>query len=91
MSYFPTPSSLNADTDDKGQLTVCMYDKLREKYDITIGKTYLIRDVKVYGAFPTYVIEDDRGNMKEISSILFLSLQRFREIQLEKLVDESSL
>lgn len=85
MSYFPIPSSLNADTEDKGQLTVCMYDRLREKYDITIGKTYLIRDVKVYGAFPTYVIEDDMGYIVEISSILFLSLQRYREIKLGEL------
>ncbi len=70
---------------DKGTLTVCMYCVLREKYNITVGKTYLIEDVKIYGAFPHYVIKDDNGSMKEISSILFLSLQRFREIKLEKL------
>ncbi len=76
---------MNYDHSDKGTLTVCMYNKLRENYNITVGKTYLIKDVKVYGAFPTYVIEDDKGNEKEISSILFLSLQRVREIKLEKL------
>lgn len=76
---------MNYDHSDKGTLTVCMYDTLRERHDITIGKTYLIKDVKVYGAFPTYVIEDDKGFEREISSILFLSLQRFRELKLEKL------
>lgn len=70
---------------DKGSLQVCKYDTLREKYDITVGKTYLVIDVKIYGAFPTYVIEDDKGSIKEISSILFISLQRLREVQLEKL------
>jgi len=71
---------------DKGTLTVCMYVAIgREKYNLTVGTTYLIKDVKVYGAFPTYVIEDDKGTDKEISSILFLSLQRVREIKLEKL------
>lgn len=58
---------------------------IREKYNITVGKTYLIKDVKVYGAFPTYVIEDDNDNVKEISSILFLSLHRFREMKLDTL------
>ncbi len=70
---------------DKGDLVVCMYKELREKYNITVGKTYLIKDVKVYGAFPTYVIEDDNDNVKEISSILFLSLHRFREMKLDTL------
>lgn len=70
---------------DKGDLVVCMYNELREKYDLTICRSYPIIDVKVYGAFPTYVIEDDKGNIKEISSILFLSLQRVRELKLESI------
>jgi hypothetical protein len=71
--------------EDKGTLQVCIYSKLRELYYITPGKTYLVIDVKNYGAFPTYVIEDDRGDIKEINSILFISLKRYREIKLEKL------
>lgn len=70
---------------DKGVVMVCRYNTLSEKYNITVGRTYIVEDVKVYGAFPTYVITDDRGDTKEISSILFLSLQRVREINLEKI------
>lgn len=76
---------MNYEHPDKGTLTVCMYDVFREDHKLTVGKTYLIKGVKIYGAFPTYIIEDDSGKTKEISSILFLSLQRVREIKLEKL------
>ncbi len=64
---------------------VCKYNKIRENYNITINKIYDVLEVKVYGAFPTYVIKDDVGNIKEINSILFLPLQRDREIKLEVL------
>ena len=64
---------------------VCIYNVLRDKYNLTIGKVYLVKDIKVYGAFDTYVIEDDNGNTQELSSLLFSSLQRSREIKLEKL------
>lgn len=70
---------------EKGHAVVCKYNELHSKYCLTIGKTYIVRDVKVYGAFPTYVIENDRGTTNEYSSILFLSLKRDREVKLEKL------
>ena len=65
---------------------VCMYNKLRENYNLTINKTYDVIETKIYGAFPTYVIKDDVGDIKECSSILFLELQRVREIKLDKIL-----
>lgn len=71
----------------QGLKVVCKYTKIREQYNITVNKIYDVIDIKIYGAFPTYVIIDDLGVKKEITSLLFLELQRDREIKLEKLLD----
>ena len=86
MTY-AVPETINIISEryNKGDFVVCRYNTLRFKYNLTIDKIYHIEDIKIYGAFSTYVIRDDNGDTQECSSILFLSLQRAREIKLEEL------